>query len=51
MSELIPKNKIRDGYSSTELLDENRATLSEVSKKLNEVTQKLEELVAFFIGE
>jgi len=51
MSELISKNKTREGYSNTELLDESRATLPEVSKKLNEVIQKLEEVVAFFIGE
>jgi len=50
MSHHIPDNLTTEGYTSTSSLSSG-ATLEETITKLNEVIEKLEELVALFIGE
>ena len=50
MSHLIPDDKTTEGYTPTTQLDQS-ANLADTIVKLNEVIQKLEEVVAMFIGE
>ncbi len=50
MSHHIPKDLTRNEYTPTSSLPPT-ATLDEAITKLNEVIEKVEELVALFIGE
>lgn len=46
----IPKDKSREGYTPTTTLADD-ATTQQIIDKVNELVEKVEELVDFFIGE